>query len=99
MSKSSKNIVLTFASLAFCAISVPAMADTNVPTPATVVTKAHTHVSTKASVKVHTPPKLAKPTPGETMNQYAPSCVNNQYSQKCKAAWAALHAEAQKNHS
>ncbi|MDD5278035.1 hypothetical protein [Acidithiobacillus sp.] len=87
MSKSSKNIVLTFASLAFCAISVPAMADTNVPTPAKVVTKEHT------------PPKLAKPTPGETMSQYAPSCVNNQYSQKCKAAWAALHAEAQKNHS
>lgn len=31
------------------------------------------------------------------MSQYAPSCVNNQYSQKYKAAWAALHAEAQKN--
>jgi len=93
------NIVLTFAfaSLAFCTISVPAMADTSVPTPAKVVTKAHTHVSTKVPTAAPTPPKLAKPTPGETMNQYAPSCVNNQYSQKCKAAWAALHAEAQKN--
>jgi len=95
------NIVLTFAfaSLAFCAISVPAMADTSVPTPAKakVQTKAHTHVSTKVPTAAPTPPKLAKPTPGETMNQYAPSCVNNQYSQKCKAAWAALHAEAQKN--
>ncbi|QFX95852.1 hypothetical protein [Acidithiobacillus thiooxidans] len=93
------NIVLTFAfaSLAFCAISVPAMADTSVPTPAKVVTKAHTHVSTKAPTAAPTHPKLAKPTLGETMSQYAPSCVNNQYSQKCKAAWAALHAEAQKS--
>ncbi len=94
------NIVLTFASLAFCAISVPAMADTHVPAKVTTkasATKVPTKTHTKVPVKVHTLPKLAKPTLGETMSQYAPSCVNNQYSQKCKAAWAALHAEAQKS--
>lgn len=71
----SKNIVLTILSLAFCAVSVPAVAHTCVPL------KAHKRVP----VMAHTPPKLSKPTPVETMNQYAPSCVNNEYSSTCKA--------------
>ncbi|MBU2835644.1 hypothetical protein A6M27_03760 [Acidithiobacillus thiooxidans] len=58
------NIVLTFASLAFCAISVPAMADTHVPAKVTTkasATKVPTKTHTKVPVKVHTPPKLANP--------------------------------------
>ncbi|WP_031572292.1 type IV secretion system protein [Acidithiobacillus thiooxidans] len=44
-------------------------------------------------------PPTAAPTDGEKMQQYDPSCANNDYSHSCKIAWAALNHEYQKNNS